>query len=503
MLHVDSICRGALQACLEGGRDGQHGAATSLGLCSPGDTVFIVFSSGSTGTPKGVITTHCGFCTAAAHLEPALCLTQESRVYDFAPYSFDVAVHNVLLMLMSGGCICVPPAECLICMVHHVAAHEGAVAAATIGRPVGCAAWILKIHGGQDDLVAFGHVGELAIEGPIASLDYVGGVKVKAWRRDAGFLVRGAEPQHAGRRGLLYTTGDLARYNADGSIIYVGRLTKQIKVHGQRVELGEVESQIRQSGAVGGLRHVVVVELVDVGGHGGSTKPRLCAFVQLDKDSDDDDEDSDDDDEDSDDDDDDSDDDEDKDEKRARRLLPEEDPLFTPTTPPQQLLTWLQHHLPTYMIASLFVHVSHICPTQNGKVVDVWPVNGLGAQGPTAAPPLTTLGPGAAPSTPAGSPALPAPTTGRRGQCRLGPGAGSPRPRQRPSSGPAPQPRRPARYPHEGLDWPPDAMYTSAVHFGNMNYLPQLRLGSDLVPLGWSQVVVTPLWTTVLALQRA
>ncbi|HEX2267989.1 MAG TPA: MupA/Atu3671 family FMN-dependent luciferase-like monooxygenase, partial [Pyrinomonadaceae bacterium] len=43
----------------------------------------------------------------------------------------------------------------------------------------------------------------------------------------------------------LYRTGDLARYLPDGSIEYLGRLDQQVKLRGFRVELGEIESVLR------------------------------------------------------------------------------------------------------------------------------------------------------------------------------------------------------------------------------------------------------------------
>ena len=42
----------------------------------------------------------------------------------------------------------------------------------------------------------------------------------------------------------LYKTGDLARFLADGNIEYLGRIDFQVKIRGQRIELGEVESVI-------------------------------------------------------------------------------------------------------------------------------------------------------------------------------------------------------------------------------------------------------------------
>ena len=40
----------------------------------------------------------------------------------------------------------------------------------------------------------------------------------------------------------FYRTGDLGRYNDRGEILFLGRKDGQIKLHGNRVELGEVEN---------------------------------------------------------------------------------------------------------------------------------------------------------------------------------------------------------------------------------------------------------------------
>jgi amino acid adenylation domain-containing protein len=48
----------------------------------------------------------------------------------------------------------------------------------------------------------------------------------------------------------LYRTGDRARYFADGTLEFLGRLDEQVKVRGNRVELGEVEAVLRQHPSV-------------------------------------------------------------------------------------------------------------------------------------------------------------------------------------------------------------------------------------------------------------
>lgn len=42
-------------------------------------------------------------------------------------------------------------------------------------------------------------------------------------------------------KGKLYHSGDLARYTPDGQIEFLGRIDKQVKVNGYRIELDEIE----------------------------------------------------------------------------------------------------------------------------------------------------------------------------------------------------------------------------------------------------------------------
>ncbi|BAY23353.1 amino acid adenylation domain protein [Calothrix sp. NIES-2100] len=48
----------------------------------------------------------------------------------------------------------------------------------------------------------------------------------------------------------LYKTGDLARYLPDGNIEFLGRCDRQVKIHGFRIELEEVEAILRQNPAI-------------------------------------------------------------------------------------------------------------------------------------------------------------------------------------------------------------------------------------------------------------
>jgi amino acid adenylation domain-containing protein len=88
---------------------------------------------------------------------------------------------------------------------------------------------------------------------------------------------------HAGEAGArLYKTGDLARYLADGSIVFLGRLDHQLKIHGFRIEPAEIEAVLRQHPRV---RDAVVVARDSVTADCGGAAKRLVAYVTADAES--------------------------------------------------------------------------------------------------------------------------------------------------------------------------------------------------------------------------
>ncbi|HHC29983.1 MAG TPA: non-ribosomal peptide synthetase, partial [Rhodobacterales bacterium] len=121
-------------------------------------------------------------------------------------------------------------------------------------------------------LAPFGAEGELWIAGPAVAEGYLGRDDLTAERfRPAPDWVGG---------GRMYRPGDLVRWRADGALDYLGRVDRQVKLRGFRLEPEGIEKQIE---AVDGVAHAVVA--VDGGGADGgdgAAEPRLLAWVSLD-----------------------------------------------------------------------------------------------------------------------------------------------------------------------------------------------------------------------------
>lgn len=83
-------------------------SARHLPRQSPSSLMYVTFTSGSTGVPKCVKITHSNVTSALHYQVDLLGLTKNSRVLDFASYSFTTAISNVCGALAAGGCLCVP-----------------------------------------------------------------------------------------------------------------------------------------------------------------------------------------------------------------------------------------------------------------------------------------------------------------------------------------------------------------------------------------------------------
>ncbi|THC96393.1 hypothetical protein EYZ11_004127 [Aspergillus tanneri] len=295
-------------------------------------------SGSTTGQPKGVVIEHRAFCSSALAHNPLHGVGPTSRVLQFASYAFDISILEILSTLIAGGCVCVPseeqrrdavvetanrlrvthafltpsilrgldpmqleyletlilggeallpsdlsrlmgqrfrvlneygPAECAVTATVTQALQEGDDPR-NIGFPVGSRCWIVDRRD-HHRLVPISAVGELVIEGPTVGRGYLADANADqtSYVEPPAWLQQQVLP---GKR--VYKTGDLVQYHLDGSLQFVGRKDRQIKIRGQRIEPEEVETQLRR--CFPGL-HDGVVEMAIFG---EAQTAALVAFVQ-------------------------------------------------------------------------------------------------------------------------------------------------------------------------------------------------------------------------------
>lgn len=143
-----------------------------------------------------------------------------------------------------------------------------------IGRPTGARHWVTEV-GEPDRLCPIGCIGELVVESIGVGKGYLGATP----EQSANFLTKLPAWYPAADRNSplpLFKTGDLVCYETDGTLRYLGRKDTQIKIRGQRLELGEIESKIRPQLP---SHLTAVVEAVKRPGSSSSKNIVLFAFI--------------------------------------------------------------------------------------------------------------------------------------------------------------------------------------------------------------------------------
>lgn len=283
------------------------------GKGSPNDLAYILFTSGSTGLPKGVMLEHRSLASSLNCLAQRLGWGSGTRTLHFASHVWDASIAEIFGTLLSGGCLCIPSEEVRDSdLAGYIQANKincawltptvirtlspedvselrfllsggepvspgasrtwgralrfvngwgpceasllGTVAELTpnspypesIGTPFNCAIWIINPRN-VNDLAPIGAVGEILIEGPGVARGYL---KEDAKTKTAFIEPPSWAPSRERAVQHFYRTGDLAKYNIDGSIQFIGRRDHQVKIRGQRLELGEIECVLAGCGNV-------------------------------------------------------------------------------------------------------------------------------------------------------------------------------------------------------------------------------------------------------------
>ncbi|GLA89361.1 nonribosomal peptide synthase [Aspergillus tubingensis] len=135
------------------------------------------------------------------------------------------------------------PAEC--CIVAALTEVTKPSENRLIGRPNACRCWVVDLQN-PDRLAPIGAVGELLIEGITVGRGYINDpdrttpvfIRPPKWLQT--LYPDDQEPKR------LYRTGDLVRYaDVDGKLAFIGRRDGQLKLHGQRIELADIEAHLR------------------------------------------------------------------------------------------------------------------------------------------------------------------------------------------------------------------------------------------------------------------
>ncbi|MFT3774592.1 MAG: non-ribosomal peptide synthetase [Minicystis sp.] len=356
------------------------GGAPCLDLATPQGLAYVLFTSGSTGRPKGVMIEHHSVINLADALFDAVYERQERplRVSLNAPLSFDASVQQIVQVFFGHELWIIPEAvrrdgesmlaflrearidvldatpahlrmlfaanlhssrdyapEIILvggdaldaqtwrtirrstrprvynvygpteCTVEVTACHvQSGPAVPTIGRPLP-GSEVMVVRSDMT-LCDEGETGEICISGRGVGRGYLKDPVLTAERFVPNPIT--------GSGARAYRTGDLGRWMPDGNLEFLGRSDFQVKIRGYRIELGEIETILRSHPAV---RDVVVVAHED-----GRRDKRLVAYVV------------------------------------AR------------DTPPtvSELRSFCCEHLPTYMVPGVFMGLSALPLTGNGKV---------------------------------------------------------------------------------------------------------------------------------------
>lgn len=286
---------------------------------------YSVFTSGSTGTPKGVLVTQGNLLSNLDALEELYPATKNSRLLQSCSQAFDVSVFEIFFTWRIGACICsatkdvlfrdiekairllhvthlsltptvaalvdprnVPEVEFLvtageavtqkvfsawsgsglyqgygpsettnICTVNPRVSSDDLIN--NIGPPLRNTSAFVLSPGPKPELLPRGAEGEFCFGGSQVFRGYIDR------SQEVGKIVE--HPTF----GRLYRSGDFGRLMPDGSLAFTGRKDDQVKVRGQRIELGEVNAILLRSPEVNDC----ITTVID---NGSENSQRLVSF---------------------------------------------------------------------------------------------------------------------------------------------------------------------------------------------------------------------------------
>lgn len=357
-------------------------SSNSLNIpADPSRVANIIYTSGSTGVPKGVCVTQLNISSNLDVLSRIYPVKENSRMLQACSQAFDVSVFEILFALTQGMCLCAATNDTLfadlekmirLMEVTHLSMTPTVASLinptkvpkveflVTSGEPMTAevaAKWIGKLYQGygpsettnicsvkkmdsNDHIRHLGHSFENTSVFVLApnSLDVVpigcvgefclGGDQVVAGYLNLPEVTNKNFVDHP-RFGRIYRSGDIGRMLADGSLLIVGRVDDQIKLRGQRIELGEISNIVTTSGEASNCVTMLVKREED------SSRQLACFYVPTSVSS------------------------------GKFQILPAGEEL---TKSKDFICHALRTRLPRYMIPSLLVPISTVPMTSSGKI---------------------------------------------------------------------------------------------------------------------------------------
>ncbi|KAE8375259.1 hypothetical protein BDV26DRAFT_295184 [Aspergillus bertholletiae] len=316
-------------------------SAWRIGGVEPDDLAFVAFTSGSTGRPKGVMHTHNRLTSEHQSYIWNSEYTDGARILQFGSYAFIAGVGDNFRALLHGATLCVPsesertsslaefinrsrstrsymtpsivrtlnpkdvPSLKYLCVggepvgpdlektwrghvrfIQLYGASEGGFMIkdpsnpSSNGRglyPVGGLSWLVDPQD-VNKLVPIGALGEIVFESHELAIGYMNDPEktAKTFIDPPTWALKRADSM-----GCRYLRmGDLGKYEPDGSLLIYGRIDAQIKINGQRVEPGDIESKLR---SILPPRSEAIVDLVKP--IDAPERPILTAFIRLGRES--------------------------------------------------------------------------------------------------------------------------------------------------------------------------------------------------------------------------
>jgi amino acid adenylation domain-containing protein len=280
-----------------------HGdTQNDFGIITPNDLAYIIYTSGSTGRPKGVMIEHKSVVNMSGDQIRRFGIKPDDKVLQFASLSFDASVYETFMALLAGATLVIVtkdiindpdrfinyitaqqvtvvtlppvylnlldedrihflrviitageaanvskaaglsrfsryfnaygPTECAVCVsVYEVRSADAGKPVIPIGKPLNNLRIYIMTEEGQ--LAPVGIKGEICVSGVGVARGYLNQLVFTAEKFSE-------DPFYSGAR--LYRTGDMGKWLPDGNIEFHGRKDNQVKINGNRVETGEIES---------------------------------------------------------------------------------------------------------------------------------------------------------------------------------------------------------------------------------------------------------------------